>query len=171
MGSVRDLDMRAWGPPEQRRSAGMRGGGWRPRPDAVVDRGAADRSDGSDSVRAAVPEPLAGRPRLSLASHTVGRGTVRCRTGARRRWGGGVPIADVAGHGPPTGKNEAGRRATPARARAPNPSRRNGQRPRCRPPRPGAASSPRHARPQSAPVPAAPMLAFWIHHEKIFFPP
>ena len=57
-------------------------------------------------------------------------------------------------HGPPTGKHEAGRRATP------NPSRRNGQRPRCRPPRPGAASSPRRARPQSAPVPAAPMLAF-----------
>ena len=63
-------------------------------------------------------------------------------------------------HGPPTGKHEAGRRATPARPRAPNPSRRNGQRPRCRPPRPGAASSPRRARPQSAPVPAAPMLAY-----------
>ena len=50
-------------------------------------------------------------------------------------------------HGPPTGKNEAGRRATPVRPRAPNPSRRNDQRPRGRLPRPGAASSPRRARP------------------------
>ena len=40
---------------------------------------------------------------------------------------------------------EAGRRATPARPRAPKPSRRNDQRPRSRPPRPGAAPSPRRA--------------------------
>jgi len=50
----------------------MRGGGWRPRPDAVVDRGAADRSDGSDSACAAVP--LAGQPRFS---RRVGRPGVR----------------------------------------------------------------------------------------------
>ena len=71
-----------------------------------------------------------------------------------------APGYSLALQGPPTGKNEAGRRATPARPRAPNPSRQNGQRPRCRPPRPGAASSPRRARPQSAFVPAVPMVAF-----------
>ena len=71
-----------------------------------------------------------------------------------------APGYSLALHGPPTGKNEAGRRATPARARAPNPSRRNDQQPRGRLPRPGAASSPRRARPQSAFVPAVPMLAF-----------
>ena len=60
-----DAKMRAWGPPERGRSAGVRGGGWRPRPDAVVGRGAAGRSVGSDSARAAVPGPLAGRPRFS----------------------------------------------------------------------------------------------------------
>ena len=40
-----------------------------------------------------------------------------------------APGYSLALHGPPTG-NEAGRRATPARPRAPNPSRRDGQRPR-----------------------------------------
>ncbi len=45
-------------------------------------------------------------------------------------------------------------------AHAPNPSQPKDQRPRGRPPRPGAASSPRRARPQGAPCQAAPMLAF-----------
>jgi len=139
-----------------------------------------DRRDGRDSPRR-TGSARAVAPRTKT---TVGR---RCAAA------GGPPDdnAPRAGHRPPPPrapgprprvtaspsmghrpeKNEAGRRATPARPRAPNPSRQNGQRPRCRPPRPGAASSPRRARPQSAPVPAAPMLAFWIHHEKFFFPP
>jgi len=54
------LRMRTWGSPEQRRSAGERGGGWRLRLVAVADSGAADRSVGSDSARAAVPGSLAG---------------------------------------------------------------------------------------------------------------
>ena len=45
----------------------------------------------------------------------------------------------------------------PPQLRAPNPSRPNDRRPRGRPPRPGVASGPRRARPQSAPAPAAPM--------------
>ena len=57
--------MRAWGPPEQRRSTGGRGGGWRLRLFAVAGRGAADRSVGSDSARAAAPASLAGLPRFS----------------------------------------------------------------------------------------------------------
>jgi hypothetical protein len=61
--------MRAWGPPEQRHSAGERGGGWRLRLVAVADRGAADRSVGSESARAGVPGSLAGLPR-----GTYGRG-------------------------------------------------------------------------------------------------
>ena len=58
------IKMRAWGPLEQRRSAGERGGGWRLRLVAVADSGAADRSVGSDSARAAVPGSLAGLPRF-----------------------------------------------------------------------------------------------------------
>ena len=52
--------MPAWGPPDKGRPAGVRGGGWRPRPDVVVGRGAADLSVGSDSARAAVPGPPSG---------------------------------------------------------------------------------------------------------------
>ena len=48
---------------------------------------------------------------------------------------------------------EADRRATPARPRAPKPSRWNDQRPRSRPPPPGAAPSPRRDRPQSVTEP------------------
>ncbi len=56
-----------WGPPEQRRSAGGRGGGWRLRQVAVAGRGAADRSVCSDSARAAAPGSLSMRDgRVSL---------------------------------------------------------------------------------------------------------
>ena len=71
-----------------------------------------------------------------------------------------IPIAsaprtqasDIAGR-PHGWKNEAGRRATPERPRAPNSSRWNDQRPHSWPPRLGAASSPRRARSQSATTP------------------
>ena len=36
---------------------------------------------------------------LPLASHAVGRGTVRCRASARRRWGGGVRGPGSGGRG------------------------------------------------------------------------
>jgi len=74
---------RAWGPPEQRRSAGERGGGWRLRLVAVADSGAADRSVGSDSARAAVPGSLAGLPRFFRSVAHGGRG---CNPGPRA-WG------------------------------------------------------------------------------------
>jgi hypothetical protein len=56
----------------------------------------------------------------------------------------------------PRPATEAGRRATPARPRAPKPSRWNDQLPRSWPLRLGAASSPRRARLQSAAEPDAP---------------
>ena len=60
--------------------------------------------------------------------------------------------------GPPTRRHstEAGLQATPARPRAPKPSRWNDQRPRSWPLRLGAASSPRRARSQSPAEPDAP---------------
>jgi hypothetical protein len=73
----------AWGPPEQRRSAGERGGGWRLRLFAVADSGAADRSVGSDSAHAAVPGSLAGLPRVFRSVAHGGRG---CNPGPRA-WG------------------------------------------------------------------------------------
>jgi hypothetical protein len=63
--------MQHGGPPEKRRPAGVRGGGRRPRPDVVVGRGAADLSVGSDSAGAAVPGPLADRPRFSRPDNRV----------------------------------------------------------------------------------------------------
>ena len=75
--------MRAWGPPEQRRSAGERGGGWRLRLVAVAGRGAADRSVGSDLARARGPGSLAGLPRFFRAVTDGGRG---CSPGPRA-WG------------------------------------------------------------------------------------
>ena len=77
------MNMRAWGPLEQRRSAGERGGGWRLRLVAVADSGAADRSVGSDSARAAVPGSLAGLPRFFRSVAHGGRG---CNPGPRA-WG------------------------------------------------------------------------------------
>ena len=77
------IKMRAWGPLEQRRSAGERGGGWRLRLVAVADSGAADRSVGSDSARAAVPGSLAGLPRFFRSVAHGGRG---CNPGPRA-WG------------------------------------------------------------------------------------
>jgi len=79
----RNDTMRAWGPLEQRRSAGERGGGWRLRLVAVADSGAADRSVGSDSARAAVPGSLAGLPRFFRSVAHGGRG---CNPGPRA-WG------------------------------------------------------------------------------------
>ena len=60
--------------------------------------GAADRSDGSDSARAAVPGPLAGQPRFS---RRVGRpgGAARRRSGGGRDGGWGLRVAAVAGCG------------------------------------------------------------------------
>ena len=72
--------MRAWGPPEQRRSTGGRGGGWRLRLVPVADRGAADRSVGSDSARADAPGSLAGLPRFF---RSVARGGGGCNPGPR----------------------------------------------------------------------------------------
>jgi hypothetical protein len=124
------------------------------------------------------PEPMGGRfmafLRSSPPDEDRGRSSPRSRRRPARRHRPSrrpppapaarprpsAPGYSLALHGPPTGKHEAGRRATPARPRAPNPSRRNDQRPRCRPPRTGAASSPRRARPQSAFVPAVPMRIF-----------
>ena len=51
---MRLMHTREWGPPERGRSMDTRGGGRRPRPDAEVGRGTADRSVGSDSACAAV---------------------------------------------------------------------------------------------------------------------
>jgi len=50
---------------EWRRSESGHDGGWRLRLVAVANCGAADRSIGSDSARAAAPESLAGLPRFS----------------------------------------------------------------------------------------------------------
>jgi hypothetical protein len=101
--------MPAWGPPEKGRPAGVRGGGWGPRPGVVVGRGAADLSVGSESARAAVPGPLAGRPRFSRPDARV-RGA-----GAG---GGGPRAVDAAGGGPGVGTRRTARLApgTPAGA-------------------------------------------------------
>jgi hypothetical protein len=72
--------MPAWGPPGRGRPAGVRGGGWRPRPGVVVGRGAADLSVGSGSARAAVPGPPSGGG---------GRNGPSVQQRARRRSGGG----------------------------------------------------------------------------------
>jgi hypothetical protein len=72
--------MRAWGPPEQRRSTGGRGGGWRLRLVAVAGRGAADRSVGSDLARARGPGSLTDLPRFFRSVAHGGRG---CNPGPR----------------------------------------------------------------------------------------
>jgi hypothetical protein len=63
-----------------------------------------------------------------------------------------TPASAIGGR-PHGRKNEAGRRATPARPRAPSPSRWNDQRPSSCPPRLGADSIPRRARSQSDTTP------------------
>jgi len=83
--------MPAWGPPEKGRPAGVSGGGWRPRPDAVVGRGAADLSVGSESARAAVSGLLAGQPRFSRPD---------TRVHGARAGGGGPRAMDGTGDGP-----------------------------------------------------------------------
>ena len=94
--------MPAWGPPEKGRPAGVSGGGWRPRPDAVVGRGAADLSVGSESARAAVSGLLAGQPRFSRPDTRVQR------AGA----GGGGPRAmGATGDRPGVGTRRAARQA------------------------------------------------------------
>jgi hypothetical protein len=100
--SMGSLKMTVWGPPEKGRPAGVRGGGWRPRPDVVVGHGAADLSVGSDSARAAVPGPLAGQPRFSRPDTRVQR------AGA----GGGGPRAmGATGDRPGVGTRRAARQA------------------------------------------------------------
>ena len=126
--------MRAWGPPEQRRSAGERGGGWRLRLVAVADSGAADRSVGSDSARAAVPGSLAGLPRFFRSVAHGGRG---CNPGPRA-WGArrGRAVACARGGvgGPPAAARRrptavfvrgATARAEPVRRGESRPSRRS----------------------------------------------
>ncbi len=94
--------MPAWGLPEKGRPAGVRGGGWRPRPDVVVGRGAADLSVSSDSARAAVPGPFAGGPRVSRPDKRVEE------AGA----GGGEPRAmGATGDRPGVGTRHATRQA------------------------------------------------------------
>ena len=81
--------MPAWGPPGRGRPAGVRGGGWRPRPGVVVGRGAADLSVGSGSARAAVPH--GGGRRRRRRGACPGRGGRRGLASLR-----GLPLAESA---------------------------------------------------------------------------
>ena len=160
-----------------RRSESGHDGGWKLRLVGVANSGAADRSIGSDSARAAAPGSVAGLPRFSdhadvhrcerpalcgqrrsgwAAAHSCANQCPGC--GARPRLGfaargrfDGLRLRAV-------GQLQCrpGRRATPAPPRAPNPSRWTDQRPHSWPPRLGAASSPRHTRSQSATTPPFP---------------
>ena len=81
-----------------RRSGGGRGGGWGLCVAAVAGCGAAGRfrrlGFGARSHAAVAPITV-----LALASHALGRGTVRCRAGTRRRWGGGMRGPGSSGRG------------------------------------------------------------------------
>ncbi len=82
----------------RRRSGGGLGGGWGLCVAAVAGCGAAGRfrqlGFGARGRAAVTPITV-----LALASHALGRGTVRCRAGTRRRWGGGMRGPGPSGRG------------------------------------------------------------------------
>ena len=102
----------AWGGSARRRSGGGRGGGWGLCVAAVAGCGAAGRFRrlGFGARGRAVVAPIAV---LALASHALGRGTLRCRAGTRRRLGGGMrgcfgfPSAGLPSAGLPDGLSAA----------------------------------------------------------------
>ena len=88
----------AWGGSARRRSGGGRGGGWGLCVAAVAGCGAAGRFRrlGFAARGRAAVAPIAV---LALASHALGRGTLRCRAGTRRHWGGGMRGPGSSGRG------------------------------------------------------------------------
>ena len=82
----------------RRRSGAGRGGGWGLCVAAVAGCGAAGlfRRLGFGARGRAAVAPITV---LALASHALGRGTVRCRAGSRRRWGGGMREPGSSGRG------------------------------------------------------------------------